>query len=179
MQLLFDFFPVIAFFVAYKLSDIYVATGVLLAAVLIQAGIQWFRHRKLSPMMITSAVLVMVFGGLTLLLHDETFIKWKPTVVNWLFALAFLVSQFIGGQPLIQRLMSGQVTLERPIWLKLNMFWIVFFALLGAINLYVAYNFSESTWVNFKLFGILGLTLAFVVIQGMWLASKMPAEASK
>lgn len=179
MQLLFDFFPVIAFFVAYKLSDIYVATGVLLVAVLIQAGVQWFRHRKLNPMMIASAVLVVAFGGLTLLLHDETFIKWKPTVVNWLFALAFLLSQFIGGQPLIQRLMSGQLTLQRPIWLKLNMFWIVFFVLLGAANLYVAYNFSESTWVNFKLFGILGLTLAFVVIQGMWLASKMPAEASK
>lgn len=179
MQLLFDFFPVIAFFVAYKLSDIYVATGVLVVAVLIQAAVQWQRHRKLSPMMLTSAVLVLVFGGLTLLIHDKTFIQWKPTVVNWLFGAAFLVSQFVGRQPLIQRLMGEQITLERNAWSKLNALWIAFFIVMGAINLYVAYNFDEATWVNFKLFGILGLTLVFVVIQGVWLASKMPTEARK
>ena len=179
MQLLFDFFPVIAFFVAYKLSDIYVATAVILVAVLLQAGIQWFRQRKLNTMMLTSAVLVVIFGGLTLLVHDKTFIQWKPTVVNWLFAIAFLVSQFVGKRPLIQRLMGSQVTLEPKMWTRLNFLWIAFFVLLGGINLYVAYNFDESTWVNFKLFGILGLTLAFVVVQGVWLASKMPAEASK
>lgn len=179
MQLLFDFFPVIAFFVAYKLSDIYVATGVILVAVVIQAVVQWVRHRKLSPMMLTSTVLVLVFGGLTLFIHDKTFIQWKPTVVNWLFAAAFLASQFFGERPLIQRMMGAQLSLDRGAWLKLNGLWIAFFVFMGAINLYVAYNFDEATWVNFKLFGILGLTLAFVVIQGFWLAAKMPAEAPK
>lgn len=179
MQLLFDFFPVIAFFIAYKLSDIYVATGVILVAVLVQALVQWLRHRKLSPMMLTSAVLVLIFGGLTLLVHDKTFIQWKPTVVNWLFAVAFLISQFVGGQPLVQRMMGAQISLERSLWTKLNTLWIGFFVAMGAINLYVAYHFDENTWVNFKLFGILGLTLVFVVVQGVWLASKMPAETSK
>jgi intracellular septation protein len=179
MQLLFDFFPVIAFFIAYKVGGIFVATGVIVVAVLIQAAIQWLRQRKLSPMMLTSAVLVLIFGGLTLLIHDKTFIQWKPTVVNWLFAAAFLASQFFGEQPLIQRMMGTQISLDRGAWTRLNAMWIVFFAVMGAINLYVAYHFDEATWVNFKLFGILGLTLVFVVVQGFWLASKMATEASE
>lgn len=176
MQLLFDFFPVIAFFVAYKLADIYVATGVIIAAVLIQMGVQWVRHRKISPMMLISAVLVLVFGALTLLVHDKTFIQWKPTVLNWLFAAGFLVSQYIGEQPVIQRLMGASLELPRPVWLKLNLIWVAFFIIMGALNLYVAYSFSEATWVNFKLFGILGLTVAFALLQGVWLSSKMPAD---
>ncbi|HSN71244.1 MAG TPA: septation protein A [Steroidobacteraceae bacterium] len=176
MQLLFDFFPVIAFFAAYKLADIYVATGVIIVAVLIQTAIQWVQHRKLNPMHITSAVLVIVFGGLTLAVHDDEFIKWKPTVLNWLFALAFLGSQFIGREPIVQRLLKGNLTLDRPIWARLNMMWVAFFVVMGAVNLYVAYSFAENTWVNFKLFGMLGLTLVFVLIQGFWLSSKMPPE---
>ncbi len=178
MQLLFDFFPVIAFFVAYKLADIYVATGVIIVAVIIQMAVQWIRHRKISPMMLISAVLVLVFGTITLLVHDKTFIQWKPTVLNWLFAAGFLVSQFVGEQPVIQRLMGTNLELERPVWLKLNLMWVGFFVLMGALNLYVAFSFAESTWVNFKLFGMLGLTLVFALLQGVWLSSKMPPDSA-
>jgi intracellular septation protein len=176
MQLLFDFFPVIAFFAAYKLADIYVATAVIIAAVLIQVVVQWVRHRKISPMMLISTALVLVFGTITLLVHDKTFIQWKPTVLNWLFGAGFLVSQFVGEQPIIQRLMGANLTLERAVWLKLNLMWVAFFGLMGALNLYVAYSFDESTWVNFKLFGMMGLTLVFALVQGVWLSSKMPAD---
>jgi intracellular septation protein len=179
MQLLFDFFPVIAFFVAYKLADIYVATGVIIAAVIIQVAVQWFRHRKVSPMTLISGALVLVFGTITLLVHDKTFIQWKPTVLNWLFGAGFLVSQFFGEQPVIQRLMGANLTLERPLWIKLNLMWVAFFFVMGALNLYVAFSFEESTWVNFKLFGMLGLTMVFALLQGVWLSSKMPADEAQ
>ncbi|MEQ1582379.1 MAG: septation protein A [Steroidobacteraceae bacterium] len=179
MHLLFDFFPVIAFFVAYKLADIYVATGVIIAAVIIQVAVQWFRHRKVSPMTLISGALVLIFGTITLLVHDKTFIQWKPTVLNWLFGAGFLVSQFFGEQPVIQRLMGANLTLERPVWIKLNMMWVAFFLVMGALNLYVAFSFEESTWVNFKLFGMLGLTMVFALLQGVWLSSKMPADEAQ
>lgn len=177
MQLLFDFFPLIAFFVAYKFAGIFVATGVIIAAVLVQTATQWIRHRKVSSMALISAALVLVFGGLTLWIHDEAFIKWKVTVVNWLFAAGFFVSQLIGERPMIQRLIGASVTLERPLWLKLNSIWAAFFLVLGAINLYVMYNFSTDVWVNFKVYGLFGLTAAFALLQGVWLASKMPEDS--
>jgi intracellular septation protein len=173
MQLLFDLFPVVLFFVAYKVADIYVATSVLIVAVLAQTLVSWIRHRKVSPMLLTSAVLVLIFGGLTLLIHDATFIKWKPTIVNWLFAAAFLGSQFMKGPTVVQRMMGEHVKLDPPsLWTRLNIMWVVFFVVVGAINLYVAFNFSESAWVNFKLFGLMGLTLAFALAQGVWLSRK-------
>jgi intracellular septation protein len=174
MQLLFDLLPVVFFFIAYKLAGIYVATAVLIVGVLAQTAIAWFRHRKVSPMLLTSALLVLVFGGLTLIVHDATFIKWKPTIVNWLFAAAFLASQFMAGPTIVQRLMGEQVKLESPgLWTRLNLMWVVFFVVVGALNLYVAFHYSESTWVNFKLFGLMGLTIAFALVQGAWLARKM------
>jgi intracellular septation protein len=178
MRLLFDFFPVIAFFVAYKLSDIYVATGVIIAAVILQTSVQWIRHRKVSSMSLISGALVLVFGGLTLAIHDKAFIQWKVTIVNWLFAAAFLATLFFGERTLIERMLGENVQLERSVWRKLNIAWATFFLILGTLNLYVAYRFSEDFWVNFKLFGVLGLTLVFALGQGIWLASKMPAENS-
>jgi intracellular septation protein len=178
MQLLFDFLPVIAFFVSYKVTgNMFVATGVIIVAVILQTAFQWFRHRKVSSMALISGALVLVFGGLTLLIHDKAFIQWKVTVVNWLFALAFLGSRFFGDKLLIERIMGDNVQLEAALWQRLNWAWIVFFTALGAINLYVAYNFSEATWVNFKLFGMLGLTVVFALAQAFWLASKMPADS--
>jgi intracellular septation protein len=176
MQLLFDFFPVIAFFVAYKLTDIYTATAVIIVAVMIQVAVQWLRHRRLNPMHIASAVLVLVLGGLTLAIQDDAFIKWKPTVLNWLFAVVFLGSHFIGREPIVQRMLKQNLTLDRAIWVRLNLMWVAFFAVMGAANLFVAYSFDQDTWVNFKLFGMLGLTLVFALLQGLWLASKAPAE---
>jgi len=179
MQLLFDFFPVIAFFVTYKITgNMFLATGVIIVAVIAQTGWQWFRHRKISQMALISGVLVLIFGGLTLAIHDKAFIQWKVTVVNWLLAIGFLASRFFGDKLLIERMMGENVQLERPVWETLNWAWILFFAALGAINLYVVYNFSEEAWVNFKLFGMLGLTLVFAVAQAIWLSSKMPAESA-
>jgi intracellular septation protein len=177
MQLLFDFLPIIAFFVAYKVADIYVATGVLIAAVILQSSVQWIRTRKFNTMHLVSAFLVLLFGGLTLAIHDKAFIMWKPTIVNWLFAAGFLASQLrvFGGKPLVQRLMSSaetQIEMNDSSWRHLNHMWVAYFVILGIANLVVFRNFDEATWVNFKLFGMLGLTLLFIVLQGMWVASK-------
>jgi intracellular septation protein len=178
MQLLFDFLPVIAFFAGYKLSgdNIFFATGVLIVAVIVQTAVQWFRFRKVSSMALVSGALVLVFGGLTLAIHDKLFIQWKVTIVNWLFAAAFIASHFFGDRPLVQRIMGENVTLERGQWLRLSWAWVVYFVAMGTLNLYVAYNFPENVWVNFKLYGTIGLTLLFALGQGFWLASKMQAE---
>jgi intracellular septation protein len=179
MQLLFDFFPVIAFFLAYKLTDnIFVATSVIIVAVIAQTGIQWLRHRKISSMALMSAVLVLVFGGLTLWIHDEMFIKWKVTVINFLLAAGFLLSHYFGERPMVARMLGDSVTLERGLWLRLSWMWIGFFLFLAALNLYVAYHFTTDVWVTFKLYGMLGLTVAFALLQAMWLASKMPADSA-
>lgn len=177
MQLLFDFLPVIAFFVAYKFADIYVATITLIVATAIQMSIQWVRKRRLNPMHLVSAGLVLVFGGLTLMIRDTAFIMWKPTVVNWLFAAAFLISLWrrFGDKPLVQRLMSASdadFKLDVVQWRRLNWMWIAFFIVMGAVNVAVFRSFDESTWVNFKLFGMLGLTLVFIVVQGFWIAAQ-------
>lgn len=170
MKMLFDFLPVALFFIAYKMYDIYVATAVLIAASALQTGIHWLMHRRFEKMHVITLVLVCIFGGLTLLLQDEMFIKWKPTVINWLFAAVFVGSFWIGKQPLIRRMMADHFTLPDPIWNRLNMMWAVFFIVMGILNLVVVYSFDTETWVNFKLFGILGLTFIFVIAQSLYLA---------
>ena len=172
MQLLVDFLPVIIFFAAYKLYGIYVATAALIAAMAVQIGFQWFVQRKVNKMLLVSGILVAVFGGITLALRDPLFIQWKPTIVNWLFAAAFLGSQFIGAKTLIERIMGHAVQLEQPMWRQLNMIWVANFLVLGAANLYVVFNFDEATWVNFKLFGMFGLTLLTAIGQALWIASR-------
>jgi len=178
MQLLFDFLPVLAFFIAYKLGGIYLATAILMVAMVLVAGVQWFRHGKVAPMLLLSTLLVLVFGSVTLLVHDKAFIQWKLTVLDWLFALGFAIAPYFGGQTLVQRLMGSQLTLSDAQWRMLNRMWIVFFAFMGALNVYVIYHYDEATWVNFKLFGTMGLTVAFVVIQGIWLSGKLPKDAA-
>jgi intracellular septation protein len=183
MQLLFDFLPVIAFFVAYKLANIYVATLVIIVATVLQVSIHWLRTRRVNPMHLVSASLILVFGGLTLAIRDAVFIMWKPTVVNWLFAAAFLASLLprFGGRPLVQRLMTtteAEFNLSPALWRRLNWMWIAFFLVMGAVNIAVFHYFDEETWVNFKLFGMLGLTLAFVVIQGFWIAAQAHHDGS-
>jgi intracellular septation protein len=119
--------------------------------------------------LVTLAILV-IFGCLTLYLRNEQFIKWKPTVINWIFAAAFLGSQFCGEKTVVERLMSAQITLPNPIWRRLNLSWVAFFLIMGGANLYVMYNFDRDTWVNFKLFGMLGMTMVFLVIQSLMLS---------
>jgi intracellular septation protein len=177
MKLLFDFFPIVLFFVAYKLYNIYVATAVIILASMMQVGWSWLRYRRVENMHLITLAFVIVLGGATLFLHDEMFIKWKPTVVNWIFALVFLGTQFIAKKPLVQRLMESQVPVTtEKVWGRLNTGWAVFFIFMGAINLYVAYHFSTDTWVNFKLFGMFGFTIVFVVLQSIYLMQYMVPE---
>lgn len=170
MKFLSDLFPVILFFIAYKMYDFYVATAVIIVATSVQVGYSWFRHRKVEKMHLATLLLVLLFGGLTLYLQDPLFLKWKPTVVNWLFAIVFLGSQFIGQKPLVERMMSKSVALPASIWSRLNTAWSLFFVAMGAVNLYVAFNFSEEAWVNFKLFGMMGMTILFIIFQAFYLA---------
>jgi intracellular septation protein len=169
MKLLFDIFPVFLFFVAFKLFGIYVATGVAMAATFAQIGWVWLRHRKVEKMLWVSLGVIVVFGGATLLLQDETFIKWKPTVLYWLFGASLAVAMLIFKKNLIRTMMEKQVTLPDPIWNRLLASWIAFFVVMGALNLFVAYNFSTDAWVNFKLFGGIGLMLVFVALQALML----------
>jgi len=170
MKFLADFFPILLFFVAYQLYDIYVATAVAIAGSCIQVGYYWFRNHRVEKMHLVTLALLILFGGLTLILRDPLFIKWKPTVVNWLFAAVFLGSHFIGEKTIVERMMSHAVTLPMEIWVRLNVAWSLFFVASGALNLYVAFNYAEATWVNFKLFGLLGLTMVFVILQALYLA---------
>lgn len=178
MKLLFDFFPIVLFFAAYKLEGIYVATGVAIAATLLQVSYLWWRHRRVEGMHLVTLGLIVILGGATLYLHDEQFIKWKPTVINWLFAAVFLFSQFIGDKPVIQRMMAGNIELPQTIWYRLNLSWALFFLILGAVNLFVVYNFDTDVWVNFKLFGMLGLTVAFALLQAVFLTRYLPDPES-
>ena len=179
MQILIDFLPIIVFFGAYKYAGMFAATGALMAAMALQIAIQWFRQGSVNKMLLTSGVLVGVFGGITLLFRNPIFIQWKPTIVNWLFAAAFLGSRYIGDRTLTERMMGHAIELEKIMWRQLNLMWVGNFAFLGAANLYVVYNFDEATWVNFKLFGMLGLTLAMALAQAVWIAVRTSGQQTE
>jgi intracellular septation protein len=179
MKFLFDLFPVILFFITFKIYGIYAATAVAIAATFVQIGWVWFRHGKVDKMLWVSLVLIVVFGSATLILQDETFIKWKPSVLYWLFAAALLLAHAIFKKNLIRAMMKEQITLPESMWTRLNASWAAFFALMGAANLYVAFNYSTETWVNFKLFGFMGLMLAFVLLQGLMLGKYMESNDDK
>ena len=181
MKFLYDLFPLLLFFAAFKLYDIYVATAVAIVASFVQVGLFWLKHRRFETMHVVTLGVIAVFGGMTLLLHDDTFIKWKPTLVYWILSALVLASQWLGSKTVIERMMSAQVTLPAPVWKRLNLSWGIFFAVLGAVNIYVAFYYgldlNEETrrgiWVNFKVFGLLGLTLLFVVAQAFFMAKHM------
>lgn len=214
MKLLVDFFPILLFFAAYKLAGIYVATGVAIAASAILVGWTWARSRRVETMPLVTLGLLVLFGGMTLALRDPIFVMWKPTIVNWLFAAAFLGSQWIGKQSLIERMMGKAVDIPSAVWTRLNLMWVAFFVVTGLVNLFVVYIGSgffsaqqaliavaglqdidlatcatqftgsllslcndaqarEEIWVNFKLFGMMGMTLVFVIAQSFYLARHM------
>jgi intracellular septation protein len=173
MKFLFDLFPVVLFFVAFKLFDIYVATAVAIAGTFLQIGWLKWRRRKVDTMMWVTLVIIVVFGGATLALHDETFIKWKPTVLYWLFAAVLGAAELVFRKNLIRATLGEQVRLPDAVWTRLNWSWAGFFVFMGAANLYVAFNFSTDTWVSFKLFGGMGLMLLFVLLQAAFLARHM------
>ncbi len=169
MKLLFDLFPVLLFFVAYKVADIYAATAVAIAASVLQILWLKLRGRPVEGMQWASLAIIVVFGGMTLLLRDETFIKWKPTLLYGMFALVLAGGRLFLGRDLIKAAMGRQIALPEPVWRRLNLAWIVFFAAMAVLNLVVAYRFSTDVWVDFKLFGTMGLTLVFVVAQALYL----------
>jgi|SRR5580658_1297646 intracellular septation protein len=173
MQALAEFAPLLAFIVAYYLRGLYAATAVLMVAMLALVAVDWLRLRRVPPMHMLSTVLVLVFGSATLLLHNRQFIQWKPTVFFWLASIAFLGSFWIGRQTLTQRFLGAafgeRLQLSEALWRRLNGWWTGFYAALGALNLVVAHYASERAWVNFKVFGLTLLTLAFVVLQMVWL----------
>ena len=173
MKFLFDLFPVILFFIVFKTLGLYAATAAAIVATLAQIGWVKFKHGKVDGMLIASGAIIVVFGGATLLLHDETFIKWKPTVLYWLFAVVLFTAELFWNKNLIRTVMQQQITLPDPIWRRLNHAWAGFFAAMGVLNLYVAYHFATETWVDFKLFGTMGLMIVFVVLQSLYLGKYM------
>jgi intracellular septation protein len=208
MKVLFDLFPVILFFLAYTgakrapetaaavvsgllggvgaagavASDqapILLATAVAILASVAQVGWVLLRGRKVDNMLWISLAIIVVMGGATLLLRDPTFIKWKPTVLYWAFAVVFLGSDLFLNKNVIRAMMQQQLSLPDSVWKRLNLSWVAFFAAMGAANLYVAYNYSENAWVNFKLFGGIGLMVAFVVVQGLMLSRFIESEQRK
>ncbi|MEZ5448946.1 MAG: septation protein A [Thiolinea sp.] len=200
MKFLFDFFPVVLFFLAYKffgdlppswialansiplveLSQdepkhaILFATLIIILATLLQNILHYATHRRFERMHLISLGILLAFGSLTIVLKDSAFIQWKVTVFNWIFALAFIGSQYIGSRKtLVERMMSHAMQVPGEIWRKANWMWALFFIFIGIVNLLVAYNFSEEVWVDFKLFGVLGMTFVFVVAQAFYLQRHM------
>lgn len=169
MKLLFDFFPIVAFFLSYKLQGIYFATVVAMAMSIIQVIIYKIKYDKFEPVYVIGLLLIVLLGGATLLFKNPWFIKLKPTGIYWLTAIAFMTSSFAGKRPIVQRMMEGSINLPILIWHRLNYAWVGFFVILGLLNLVIAYNYDTNTWVNFKLFGGAGLTLLFVFVQALYL----------
>jgi intracellular septation protein len=179
VKFLFDFFPVILFFVAFQFAGIFAATAVAIAATVAQIGWVLARGKKVAPMQWVSFAIIVIFGGATLLLRDETFIKWKPTVLYWISSAAFL-GGLVFRANFVKSLLGGEeLVLPDRVWTQLAIAWGVFFLAMGALNLWVAFNFSTETWVKFKVFGGIGLIVAFVLAQAAWLSRHIPDEPPK
>jgi intracellular septation protein len=210
MKLLLDFLPIIFFFASFKFTEankdwaaafatqnfgfmvsggsvgpteapVLLATVVVIVATLAQVAVLKLRGRNVDTMLWISLVLVVVLGGLTIWFHNETFIKWKPSVLYWTMGTALWLSPLLAGKNLLKVLLGEQMQLPPKVWHRLNFAWVAFFAGMGLLNLWVAYSFSTDTWVNFKLFGGMGLLLAFTVAQGLYLGRYIedPAAASQ
>jgi intracellular septation protein len=179
MKQLLDFLPLVVFFIFYKLYDIFVASGALIVATGLALVVSWVLYRKLEKMTLFTFALVTVFGTLTLVFHNDEFIKWKVTVIYSLFALALLYSQFFMEQPLIQRMLGKELQLPGVVWRRLNIAWAIFFFVCGLVNIYVAFWLSQEFWVNFKVFGLTGLTLLFTLFSGVYIWRQMPQQEQK
>jgi intracellular septation protein len=176
MKALFDIFPVILFFAVFKLFGIFAATATAIAATVVQIVWTKWRHGKVDTMLWVSFSIIAVLGGATLALHDETFIKWKPTVLYWVFSCVLLFSQLLFRKNLMRTILHEKIALPVRIWSIVNLAWSLYFAALGVLNLYVAFNYSTDTWVDFKLFGATGLTILFVLLQAIALSKYAEEE---
>jgi intracellular septation protein len=173
MKFLFDMLPVVLFFIAFKVKDIYWATAVAIIVSILQIIYLKVRGKEIEGMQWASLGIICVFGGMTLLLHDENFIKWKPTILYSLFSVALTISMLVKKKNLIKAMMGKQMELPDAVWNKINWLWASFFAVMAVVNIWVAYNFSTEDWVNFKMFGTLGLTFLFVIAQALYIGKHM------
>lgn len=176
MKQFIDFIPLVIFFALYKTYDIYTATGALIIATLCQLLVTWVIYKKIEKIQIGTALLVSVFGGMTLFFQDDNFIKWKVTIVYVLFAVGLLVSQFL-NKPLIKGMLGKEITLPDSIWKNINNAWVIFFSMLGVLNIYVAYEMPLDFWVNFKVFGLLSFTLLYTLITGLYIYKHLPKNS--
>ena len=165
MKVFFDLIPVILFFIGFKLYDIFVATAVAIGATIVLVIYSKVRHGKVEKMLLINAAIISVLGGITLVLHDKTYIMWKPTALYWLMAAILLISNRFFKKNLIQKMMGKMLNPPAHLWNTLNLVWVAFLIGLGFLNLYVAFNFSENTWVNFKLFGVTSMMFVFMIAQ--------------
>ncbi|WP_426880280.1 septation protein A [Serratia bockelmannii] len=179
MKQFLDFLPLIVFFAFYKLYDIYVASGALIVATALALVFTWVKYRKVEKMTLITFLMVLVFGTLTLVFHNDLFIKWKVTVIYALFALALLISQWVLKKPLVQRMLGKELTLPDKVWSNLNLAWAIFFLACGLANIYVAFWLPQNVWVNFKVFGLTVLTLVFTLLSGIYIYRHMPEEQKK
>ncbi|MGL5387850.1 MULTISPECIES: septation protein A [unclassified Serratia (in: enterobacteria)] len=179
MKQFLDFLPLIVFFAFYKLYDIYVASGALIVATALALVFTWLKYRKVEKMTLITFAMVAVFGTLTLVFHNDLFIKWKVTAIYTLFALALLISQLVLKKPLIQRMLGKELTLPDKVWNNLNIAWALFFLACGLANIYVAFWLPQDVWVNFKVFGLTVLTLVFTLLSGVYIYRHMPEEQKK
>jgi intracellular septation protein len=178
MKQLLDFLPLVIFFALYKFYDIYVATGALIAATAVQMIVTYWLYKKVEKMQWVTCIMVIIFGGMTLFLQDDNFIKWKVTIVYVIFAVGLLVSDIM-GKPLIKGMLGNEVTLPDAVWRRINWMWITFFVAAAALNIYIAFSMPLDVWVNFKVFGLLIATLLFTVITGIYIYKHLPKEESE
>jgi intracellular septation protein len=179
MKLLLDFFPILLFFAAFKFAGIYAATAIAIVATILQIGYLRYKTGKVEPMQWISLGVIVLFGGATLISHNDTFIKWKPTVLYWLMGSALLIGQLVFKKNLLKSLMGAQMDLPEDAWRLTQWSWVGFFAVMGCLNLWVAFNYDTDTWVNFKLFGGMGLMFVFVIAQALVLSRYMKTDDAK
>lgn len=170
MKAFFDFFSIIIFFIVFKFYGIYAATASAMIVSLIQLIGYWVFYRKIDKSLLITCIIIMVLGGATLISHNPRFIEWKPSVIYWIFSIVLLYTQLFTKKTLLERIFEKQMDVPRGVWQRLNLSWGIFFLLMGLVNLYVAYHYSQNTWVNFKLFGTLGLTILLVILQAIYIA---------
>lgn len=175
-KLLADWLPIILFFIVYKAVDLFWATGAAIMATLVIMGWMKLNRHPIDTMQWVGLVLIVVFGGATLLLHDERFIKLKPTLLYGLFALALLGPQLVNKTLLMKKFMASKITMPDAAWAKLNAAWGLFFVMLSFLNWWIAQTMSTDAWVNFKFFGTLGLMVLFIVAQAVWMNRFATAE---
>lgn len=177
MKLLFDYFPIICFFIAYKFFGVYVATAVTMAACALQNLIYWLKNKRFEKLHVITLVSVLILGGFTLIFHKAIFIQWKPSIIYWIFSIVLLFGQYVSNKNLLARMLGDKINLPGEIWDRLSIAWSVFFIFLGFLNLYVVYHYSMDAWVNFKLFGTLGLTIAFTIVQAIYMSRHIISDS--